>query len=320
MSVATDYSFRSCDDRNTTIHAVRWEPDDGNVIAVLQIVHGMQEHIERYTEFAEFLAGKGFAVFGHDHIGHGESVEKEEDRGIMHTSTPDDTMIGDMFENYRIIREAYPDKPVFIMGHSMGSYLLRKMLSVKANDLHDLSGAIIMGTGTVPNPAVLFGMALCKLMMLIKGKDSPSSFMAGIFFGSKDYRSFDQTGTDPSNSWLSGNIESVRKYYDPSNRKDHCEFSLNGYMVLLRSILFDNRLSNIRRMNPDTPVIFVSGDHDPVGAMGIGVKKAYEKFRTAGISDLSIRLYEGDRHEILNELDREKVYNDLYEWMTARMG
>ena len=105
---------------------------------------------------------------------------------------------------------------------------------------------------------------------------------------------------------------------DPANKKDGGEFSLNGYSILLRATWFDNRMSNIRKMNMSIPIIFVSGDQDPVGGLGKGVKKAYDKFAAAGVSDLSIKLYEGDRHEILNELDRKIVYDDLYNWMRER--
>ena len=317
MAKITNYSFRSCDDRGTAIHAIRWEPEAENVCAVLQIVHGMQEHIERYSEFAGYLTGKEFAVYGHDHIGHGESVECKEDLGKMHTLRPDDTMIDDMFHNYKIIKEQYPDKPYFILGHSMGSYLLRKYLSVKASELTGVNGAIIMGTGSEADAAIFAGKALCRLLIAIKGADATSPFISGLMFGS-NYKQFDTTGSDPTKSWLSKNTESVMEYYDPENIKDHGEFSLNGYMILLRSTWFDNRMSNIKRMNKNIPVIFVSGDQDPVGQMGKGVQIAYEKFKAAGVKDLSIKLYKDDRHEILNELDRATVYDDLYKWMKDR--
>ena len=317
MAKTSNYTFSSADDRLTPIHAVKWEPDDGNITAVLQIVHGMEEHIERYDEFARFMADRGYAVYGHDHIGHGESVESEDDLGIMHCKYPDDVMVEDMFSNYKIIRARYPDKPYFILGHSMGSYLLRKYLSVKSSKLNGVNGAVIMGTGTEPDAAIFAGRGLCSLLMKIKGRDSRSDFIKGLMFGSA-YKQFDTTGEHPENSWLSKNVESVMCYIDPKNKKDACEFSLNGYMILLRSTWFDNRMSNIRKMNMDIPILFVSGDQDPVGAMGEGVRKAYDKFAAAGVKDLSIKLYEGDRHEILNELDREMVYNDLYNWMQER--
>lgn len=317
MAKTTQYSIISTDEAGTKLHCIRWEPEDGAVIATLQIIHGMQEHIERYDEFARFLADRGFAVFGHDHIGHGLSVSDDNDRGKMHTSHPDDTMVDDMYANYLVMRDSYPGKPHFVLGHSMGSYLLRKFLVVKSKVIRECNGAIIMGTGTENDAAILAGTALCKTIMAAKGRDSSSSLIKGLMFGSQ-YKKFDVTGEHPENSWLSKNVENVRMYMDPSNKRDGGEFSLNGYMILLRSTYFDNRMSNIRQMNMDIPVIFVSGEEDPVGAMGKGVRSAYEKFKAAGVRDLSIKLYEGDRHEILNELDRATVYEDLYKWMQER--
>ncbi len=319
MAVFTKYSFRSKDEVHTNIHGVKWRPDSGEAVATLQIVHGMQEHIERYDEFARYIADKGFAVFGHDHIGHGESVSDPGELGIMHTPYPDDTMIEDMFTNFGIIKKEYPDRPYFILGFSMGSYLLRKYLSVKASELSGINGAIIMGTGSEPDAAILAGRILCSIIRDVRGRDAKSPFIKGLVFGNSSYKQFDTTGTHPENSWLSKNVESVRKFMDPENIKDGFEFSVNGYMILLRSTWFDNRMSNIAKINRDIPVLFVSGDQDPVGGLGKGVKKAYDKFVAAGIKDVSMKLYAGDRHEILNELDRDTVYADLYSWMRERM-
>ena len=227
----------------------------------------------------------------------------------------DRIIVRDCAELHNIIREKYRHVPYIVFGHSMGSYLLREFLFVKASKLNGVSGAIIMGTGTENNGAIIAGRMLCKLLMLFKGKDSTSNFINDLMFGG-DYKQFDTTGTDPSNSWLSKNTENVIEF--STNEKGRYEFSLNGYMILLRATLFDNKMSNIRRMNMNIPILFVSGDHDPVGQMGTGVVKAYDKFKEAGVRDLSIKLYEGDRHEILNELDRATVYDDLYKWMKDR--
>ena len=311
-----NYSFKSADDTKTTIHAVKWTPE-GEPVAVLQIAHGMQEHIERYTGFAEYLNKQGFVVMGHDHIGHGESVASEAELGLMHTDTPSDTMVEDMFTNYKLIKEQYPNIPYFILGHSMGSYLLRKYLSKKGSELKGVNGAIVMGTGTVQDSAIKAGMTVCKLIAKFKGWDHKSSFVAGLMFDA-NYKKFDITGEHPENSWLSKNVENVKAYYDPANKKDCCPFSLNGYRVLLEATGFDNNMDNIKKMNMDIPIFFVSGSEDPVGAMGEGVKAAKAKFEEAGVKDLTMKLYEGDRHEILNELDRETVYADLYNWMKDR--
>lgn len=310
------YTFQSKDREATTIHGVKWLPEDGKVRAVLQINHGMQEYIERYTEFAEFLTGHGFAVFGHDHIGHGESVKNQDDWGIMHTDTPSDTMVEDMYSNYKIARAAYPDQPYFILGHSMGSYLLRKFLSVKGDVLEGVHGAVIMGTGTEADGTIRAGMAVVKCMAAIKGWDYKSQFVANLMFGAP-YKKFDVTGADKANSWLSRNVESVTKYYnDP---KDTYMFSLNGYRVLLECTGYDNRMENVQKMNLEIPVLFVSGKEDPVGNLGKGVEQAYQKFRDAGVKDVSMKLYEKDRHEILNELDRKDIYLDLLHWFEQKM-
>ncbi len=314
MAQKTIYTFSSADGVST-IHGVRWLPEDGRVIAVLQIVHGMVEYIERYTPFAEYLTTQGFAVFGHDHIGHGESVKGPEEFGIMHAEDPSDIMVEDMFTNFRHVREEYPDTPYFILGHSMGSYMLRKYLAVKAGELQDVCGAIIMGTGTEPDGTIKAGLTLAKMLAKIQGRDHRSPFMAKMTFG-KPYKMYDLTGRDTANSWLTHDEAIVRKYYaDP---KCTYTFSLNGYIGLISSTKFDNDPANIARIPKDLPILFVSGDKDPVGAHGEGVKAAYQNFVDAGIQDVSIKLYEGDRHEVLNELDRAQVFEDLRDWMLAR--
>ena len=162
------YNFLSSDKEQTKIHGVKWMPE-GEPKAVIQLVHGMIEYIERYDEFAEFLNTKGFVVFGHDHIAHGESVKSHDDWGIMHTDTPSETMVEDMFSNYKLIKEQYPNLPYFILGHSMGSYLLRHMLILKTNDFKGVNGAIVMGTGTTPENMAKLGMTVLKVLKTFKG-------------------------------------------------------------------------------------------------------------------------------------------------------
>lgn len=317
MSKRENYSFKSSDDEKTTIHGVKWSPDEGSPKAVLQLVHGMIEYIERYDEFARFLSDKGFVVMGHDHIGHGDSVKDESDLGIFHTETPDKTLVEDMFSNYQIIKEQYPDIPYFILGHSMGSYLLREFLSLKSEELKGLSGAIIMGTGTVPDSSVNLALFIANTKIRFHGPDARSKMLATMSTGSGPYRKFDLTGADPTKSWLSKNVESVTKYYkDP---KDTFLFSNNGWKILYNAIKYDNDLENVKKINKDLPIIFVSGQDDPVGDMGKGVETAFNSFKSAGIHDVQMKLYEKDRHELLQEVDREIIFNDLYNWMNERM-
>ena len=309
------YKFTSADDEGTSIHGVKWTPE-GEPKAVMQLNHGMIEYIERYDEFAEFLNKQGFVVFGHDHIGHGDSVKSESDWGVLHTSTPAETCVEDMFSNYKIAKEQYPDLPYFILGHSMGSYLLRMFLTLKAQEFKGVNGAIIMGTGTVEDGTANLGMNVLKLVSFFKGWDAKVGFVANMMYGAP-YKEFSTDGSVPEKSWLSTNVESVKKYY--SDPKDTFAFSLNGYRLLVGASKFDNQTANIEKINKDLPILFVSGQDDPVGDLGPGVEKACQKFKDAGIKDVSMHLFPKMRHEILNEVDRQSVYEYIYEWIEKRM-
>ena len=149
----------------TKIHAVKWMPEDGKYKAILQITHGMIEYIERYHEFAEYLTERGFMVVGHDHLGHGASVKDETEWGYF-AENPSDTLVADMHSLRTTVQGENPGIPYFMMGHSMGSYMLRKYLCLHGENL---SGAVIMGTGCVPDGTMKFGMTLCKFLAFFRG-------------------------------------------------------------------------------------------------------------------------------------------------------
>ncbi len=314
MSSKQEYSFKSADGVSN-IHCVKWLPDT-EPVAVLQIVHGMVEYIERYTEFAEFLNAQGVVVVGHDHIAHGDSVASKEEWGIVHVKHPSDVMVEDIYTHYTMAKEEYPDIPYFILGHSMGSYMTRKCLCVKAKEMSGLYGAVIMGTGTEDDMTINAGLAVINLLSFFRSDNYRSAFVQKMTYGGP-YKQYDCYGKDFNNSWLSKNVESVEKYYNEP--KCTFMFSLGAYRGLVESTKYDNNMDNIAKMKKDLPIFFVSGADDPVGNCGKGVQAAYDKFESAGMRDLSIKLYEGDRHEILNELDREDIYNDIYNWMKSKM-
>lgn len=301
-------------DGKTKIHAVKWFPENGQVCAVMQIAHGMVEYIERYDAFACYLASRGYFVVGHDHLGHGASVSSESEWGYFAEKKPAETVVADIYQVTRIIRSQYPDCPYFILGHSMGSFLLRRYLTLHSEEV---TGAVICGTGSQPDVATGFGMLVCRLMQLFRGGHYRSSFITNVSFG-KPYVEFDKTGAEPSKSWLSKNEESVKAYYnDP-----RCTFvfTVNGYYGLFSTVRYDNQMKHIRKIRKDLPVFFIAGADDPVGNFGEGVKKAYAQYRHAGIRDVKMKLYENDRHEILQETDREQVFADVYHWCEKRKG
>lgn len=297
----------------TKIHAVKWMPEDGKYKAILQITHGMIEYIERYHEFAEYLTERGFMVVGHDHLGHGASVKDETEWGYF-AENPSDTLVADMHSLRTTVQGENPGIPYFMMGHSMGSYMLRKYLCLHGENL---SGAVIMGTGCVPDGTMKFGMTLCKFLAFFRGWNYRSKLVQKLSY-SKPYHKFDLYGKDYTNSWLTKDVEHVKKYY--SDPRCTFLFTLNGYYGLMEAVYFDNQMDNIKKVPKDLPVFMVSGADDPVGDLGEGVKKVYHMYNDAGVDDLTYRLYETDRHEILNETDRDQVYADICAWMSVRIA
>lgn len=314
MAKQENYTFNSSDG-HSVIHCVKWLPES-EPIAVFQLVHGMVEYIERYDEFAEFLASKGFVVVGHDHIGHGHSVEKLEDLGVMTGTHPSDDMVEDIYTHYSMTKKAYPAIPYFILGHSMGSYLLRTFLSKKSAYLEGLDGAVIMGTGHEKAAFCNFGLFMIKILTLFQGKNHRSLFIRNMTY-SAPYKQYDCYGKDYAKSWLSKNMKSVEQYHhDP-----YCTytFTLNAYRGLVEATKYACSKECPKKMRMNIPLLVVSGDADPVGNLGVGTTAAFNALKDAGIKDVTLKLYRGDRHEILKEIDRQQVFEDIYQWVKARM-
>lgn len=308
----TTFTFPS-KDQKTQIHAIKWIPEDGQYDAILQITHGMVEFIERYTPFAEFLIKNRFMVVGHDHLGHGASVNSKDDWGYFAPGDPSSLLVEDMHQLRTIIQGENPGVPYFMLGHSMGSYLLRRYLSVHGEGLH---GAIIMGTGFVDPGTAGMGSKVSSIVAKFKGWKYRSKLVSSMAFGAA-YKDYDMTGSDPEKSWLTKNTEIVKWYYN----EPRCTylFTLNGYKGLFDTVSYTCKQENVDKIPKDLPVFIVSGQRDPVGDAGAGVEKVNEMFKSAGIKDLSMKLYENDLHEILNELDKDVVFNDLLQWMRKRI-
>ena len=192
----------------TKIHAIEWIPE-GEVTAVLQMCHGMVEYIDRYHEFADFLTKHGVYVVGHDHLGHGKSVVSQEKLGFFHETDGNAYVIADIQQLRMQTAKKYPGVPYFIMGHSMGSFLVRQYLGLNSGGL---SGAIIMGTGEQPSLVVNAGKLVCKIIAAIKGWDYRSKFVNNLAVGAYEKK----LGA----AWLSKNPENVKKYQLEENKPD----------------------------------------------------------------------------------------------------
>ena len=305
----TNFSFPSSDGR-TTVHAVRWAPDSGKFDAILQITHGMIEFIERYESFADYLTSKGFLVVGHDHIGHGESVVDEKEWGYFGEPNPSDLLVSDMHTLRTMIQKEYPDVPYFMLGHSMGSFLLRQYLTMYAGGL---SGAVIMGTGYQGALTLSAGRIVCRIIAAFKGWKYRSTFVDNLSFGGFN-KKFEPGET--SKEW----ITSDKKKRDEYVQDPLCSytFTLGAYYQMFTGMKVLVRKGSMNRIPKTLPVLFTAGADDPVGAFGKSVTRVYEKYKDAGIKDVSIHLYKGDRHEILNEVDRQNVYQDILAWIEEK--
>lgn len=293
-------------DGNTEIHTIEWKPE-GEVRAVLQICHGMVEYIRRYDEFAQFLCGEGYYVVGNDHLGHGKSIQAKSEYGFFNEKYGNACVLGDMHTLRQRTEKKYPGVPYFMLGHSMGSSLLRQYIQMYGNGL---SGAVLMGTvADHKKVALLFGKRLCRVMAAFRGWHYRSKMVDNLVLGAYN-KKFKPARTRAD--WITSDNENLDMYVaDPL-----CSFmsTVNAYYNVFSGMIGIQRKESVYMIPKGLPVLFVSGADDPVGEFGKGVRKIYEKYRAAGIRDVTLRLYTGDRHEILNETDRDQVYKDLLGW------
>ncbi|OUN69701.1 alpha/beta hydrolase [Faecalibacterium sp. An58] len=278
---------------------------EGRPRAVLQMTHGMVEYIGRYEQLACWLADRGVAAVGHDHLGHGGSVVSREEYGYFGRPDGNRLLLDDI---HRVTRwaKALPELeglPWFLLGHSMGSFYARQYLCEYGGELQ---GAILMGTGWQPRAAARAGRALCHLLAAFHGWRYRSKLVDSMAFGGYN-RSFRPART--SKDWLNRDEKEVDRYL--SEERCSFRFTLNGYDSLFTALerLCDKEL--LARAPKDLPVLFLSGDDDPVGDRGRGVQKAAQSLRDAGMRRVEVKLYPGARHELLVELNRQEVFADI---------
>ena len=310
MPAFEDFYFESSTGCNT-IRALKCVPD-GKAKAVVQIAHGIAEHIDRYRDFMAFLAENGYAAVGDDHLGHGKTIRDHSEQGFFAEKDGWDHVVADMDKLHDMMKEQYPDIPYVFFGHSMGSFLTRTYL-IKHPDKYD--AAVISGTGHQPRLMVLGGYAAACLFVKLQGARTVGTTLNDIAFGSYN-KGYENPRT--IYDWLSRDPAVVDAYAaDPL-----CGFiATNGlFRDMMGGIKFITDQQNIEMMNKEKPIYFMSGDADPVGENGKGVTRAYDAFCRAGLHDVTLRLYPGGRHEMLNELNKDVVYKDILNWLNEKLG
>lgn len=303
-----DNYFSSCG--KGEIRTRYWIPDAAPR-GIVQIVHGIVEHIERYDRFASYLNAHGFLVVGHDHMGHGKSISGGSSPGYFHGGWF--AAVQDTVQLLKDTMGQYPDIPYVLFGHSMGSFIVRTVLA--QNPDCGLSGAIICGTGWMPNWVLSVGKKTCNAICRLSGEEKPNAPLnKAIFGGYNKYIDRPRTEYD----WLSRDARQVDAYIaDPL-----CGFTASAGLIrdMLGGMQFVQNIKHLNHMNKQLPVHFIAGSHDPVGNSGKGVLQAADEFQKAGMDKVSCRIYPLSRHEILNEINYLEVFEDILYWLNSVLG
>lgn len=270
--------------------------------AVLQIAHGMAEHAARYEAFAEFLNENGIIVVADDHRAFGYTAGPE-DNGVYDGDCFGDTL-RDLSDIHQLCRTRWPGIPIFFLGHSYGSFLAQAFVQENGKTL---AGAVIMGSNYMNNPLFSVLRGLLRPFRCALGYDRPAILLDKLIFGR-----YDRMFPEGQKAWLSRDAEEVRLYREDPLCGKVCSLGFYESFLGFRRLY---RPEKLKQIPPDLPILITSGAADPVGDMGKGPRRLAAFYRDLGLRRVSLKLYEGARHEILNEINRDEVYDDLLNFM-----
>lgn len=299
-----------CSDEHKIAYRIWLPKQENKPSAFLQILHGVAEHGERYERFAKVLNKKGIAVFSSDHRGHGKTASENE-KGWFAEKDGWFRIADDAFELANYISNEYSAPRMFLLGHSMGSFLSRTIMVQHPNFY---SGVVLMGTGASQGILGSIGKMIAKHEIKKNGSRTPSELLNKLSFAPFN-KKFEPIKT--SFDWLSSDPIEVEKYISDSDCGFVCSCGL--YFDLLTGIDFANDKKKASTLPNDLPILIISGDQDPVGGFSKGVKKVFSLYQEAGIADLSLKLIPNARHEILNETTRKETSEFILDWITSRI-
>lgn len=300
------FKFTAMDGVIINVH--KWGLEEGQAIkGVVQISHGMAEWAYRYDYFAKALNREGYIVYANDHRGHGLTAPSMEDVGYISDNDGFFDKVEDMRELNQLIREEHPSLPVVLFGHSMGSFLSQRYIQLYGSDL---VGVILSGSNGKQGPIINLGIALAYLEMKFKGRRHRSRLLDKLSFGSYN-RAFPDNRT--KFDWLSRDEKLVDRYIEDP----YCGgiFTSSFFYDFLRGLKMITRRKNLEAVSKNLPIYIFSGSMDPVGGFGKGVEKLKEMYETHGLKEVSLVLYPEGRHEMLNEINRDEVIEDIVRWL-----
>ncbi len=307
MSTHFRSSFRSSDKIHDIAYYVVFPK--GSVRGVVQIAHGMAEYFERYNAFADFLADNGFVVCGNDHLGHGRSVSSDDELGYFSEHDGWQNVVKDMYKLTKIMKKNYPEVPYFIFGHSMGSFLARAYVT-KCSKAID--GAVFCGTSSGQGGTEGL-LTLLDVAKLFHGERSKGTLFNKLAFGSYN-KQIPNRNSDFD--WLSRDTANVAKYCN--DKKCGFVFTLNGFENLAKVLWYVNNDKWFTTYPKHLPTYLIAGSGDPVGNYGKGVLKVFNKL-TLNDCSVEMKIYREARHELLNETNKQEVFDDILDFFESIM-
>ncbi len=301
-------AYRTMSD-GASVAVYTWLPEQ-KPKAVLHIVHGMAEHALRYDDFAKTACKRGFAVVASDHRGHGKTGAKSGLMGYLADGDGFARVVEDQKEINAEIKKQYPGLPIVIIGHSFGSFVTQEYIERYGSTI---KAAVLIGSAG-PNPSVSVALLLANLNCAFKGRKSPAKFMNALVFGSYNNR---VKNPHTAFDWLSGDVNEVKKYIDD----EYCGFVCTAgfFQDFMRGLKRLHTQEALKGIPAALPVLITAGSEDPVSDGGKTLKALYRIYQDMEMQDVSLKLYENGRHEILNETDKEEVKADILGWIEARL-
>lgn len=297
-------------DNQTNIHMVIWEPDT-RVYGVIQVVHGVTEHIMRYEEFANYMNKGGIAVVGIDLIGHGLSTNNGAKKMYFGPEGSWKYVVGDLDTCFQNAKELYPDVPYVMLGFSLGSFLVRSYLIDYPGKV---DGAILVGTGQIEKFLLKLARKIAIKEGLKYGEDKTTDKIRNLTFGT--YNKHFKPNRTPYD-WLCLSNTAVDNYIADSLRGDAMSSGL--FRELLDGMKYTSEISNVKKVNIMKPILLLSGQNDAVGDFGKGVIKVCNEYKKVGVQDLTLKIYNNLRHDIMHEDDRFTIYDDIYGWLHSKL-
>lgn len=297
-------------DEITDLYVAAWFPSDENIKGVIQIAHGITEHVGRYEKFAEYFTNKGYVVVANDIIGHGKSVSDKKNKMYFGPENSWFWVVKDFYNVYQMFSEKYENKPYIVLGFSLGSFVVRSFFSMYPEA--KVTDAILVGTGYTSNFSLKIGKFVAKSEAKKVGEDNSTEMINKLALENYN-KSFKPVRTKCD--WLCANKVTLDEYLnDPIVGKD---VSCGLFRELLNGMMYANKLSNIEKIRKMLPILMISGKNDPVGDFCKGIKKLEQTYRVHGIQKTLTKFVDNARHDVFHEENSEDVFEYIFRWIKS---